>query len=118
MLAGGAMAAICAAGHAIAGWNMFYRPIRSAITDDLAVGVLTGMWHLITIHFALSASALGVGALQRGFGLAAWLIAAQFAAYAALYLLISLRLGGIFKLFQSIPFAATALLSAAGALSP
>jgi hypothetical protein len=49
--------------------------------------------------------------------LAAWLIAAQFAAYAAVYLLISLRLGGIFKLFQSLPFAATALLSAAGALS-
>ena len=66
MLAGAAMAAICAAGHTIAGWNMFYRPIRSAITDDLAGGVLTGMWHLITIHFALSALALGVGAvLQR-----------------------------------------------------
>jgi hypothetical protein len=118
MLAGAAMAAICAAGHAVAGWNMFYRPIRSAITEELAGGVLTGMWHLITIHFALSALALDVGAVERGLGSAAWLIAAQFAGYGALYLLISLRLGGIFKLFQSLPFAATALLSAAGALSP
>jgi hypothetical protein len=112
------MAAICAAGHAVAGWNRFYRPIRSAITVELAGGVLTGMWHLITIHFALSALALGVGAVHRGLGSAAWLIALQFAAYGAVYLLISLRLAGIFKLFQWLPFAATALLAAAGALSP
>jgi len=35
--------------------NMFYRPIKSAITNKLHVGILTGMWHLITIHFTLSA---------------------------------------------------------------
>jgi hypothetical protein len=54
------MASMCAAGHAIAGRKMFYRPIKSAITDELHAGVLTGMWHLITIHFVLSAVTLFV----------------------------------------------------------
>jgi len=48
MLAGGLMALICAVGHAIVGWSMFYRPISSVITSDLHAGVFTGMWHLIT----------------------------------------------------------------------
>ena len=115
MLAGGAMAAICAAGHAVAGRKMFYRPIRTAIKDDLA-GVFTGLWHLITIHFTLSALALGALAVRGGHDVAVGLIAAQFAGYAVVYLLISMRLGSAFKLFQWIPFAATALLAAAGAL--
>ena len=58
MLAGGLMVLICAAGHAIAGRNMFYRPIKSALRSELQAGVFTGMWHLITIHFTLSAVAL------------------------------------------------------------
>jgi hypothetical protein len=85
MLAGNLMALICAAGHAVAGWGMFYRPIRSAITSDLHAGVFAGMWHLITINFTLSALALLVlGAYGRQ-DAAAWLIAAQFAGYAATY---------------------------------
>jgi hypothetical protein len=48
---------------------------------------------------------------------AIWLVAAQFAGYAAIYLAISLRLGGVLKLFQWLPFAATAMLAAAGALA-
>jgi hypothetical protein len=116
LAAGGLMASICVAGHAIAGRKMFYRPIKSAITDELHAGVLTGMWHLITIHFVLSAVTLFVLSF-RGWGNAvAWLIAAQFAGYAALYLVISLRLGGALKLFQWIPFASTAILTAAGAV--
>ena len=117
MLAGGLMALGCAAGHAVAGLNMFYRPIKAAITNELHAAVLTGMWHLITISFALSALALFfLGAYGRR-DAAAWLIAAQFAGYATLYLAISLRLGGALKLFQWIPFAATAVLTAAGALA-
>ena len=69
MLAGGLMTLICALGDAIIGWSMFYRPISSVITD-LHAGVFTGMWHLITIHFALSAVALLVLA-ARGRGDAA-----------------------------------------------
>ena len=66
MLAGSLMALICAAGHAVAGWDMFYRPIRSTITSDLHAGVFAGMWHLITINFTLSALALLVlGAYGR-----------------------------------------------------
>jgi hypothetical protein len=121
MLAGGLMASICAAGHGVAGWTMFYRPISSAITNDFHAGVFAGMWHLITINFALSAlallvlaspalpSAAGRGGLGRQ-NAAAWLIAAQFAGYAVTYLVISLRLGGAWKLFQWLPFAATAIL--------
>jgi hypothetical protein len=117
MLAGGLMALSCAAGHAFAGLNMFYRPIKSAITNEIYAGILTGMWHLITIHFTLSAVAMLLLGARGQHGAVAWLIAAQFAGYAAIYLLISLRLGGVFKLFQWMPFAATAILAAAGALT-
>ena len=58
MLAGGLMALICAVGHGVSGRTMFYRPIGSAITSDFYAGVFAGMWHLITINFALSALAL------------------------------------------------------------
>ena len=117
MFAGGIMALTCAAGHAVAGLNMFYRPIKSTITNELQAGVLTGMWHLITIHFVLSALALFVLSAYRGQHAAAWLIAAQFAGYAALYLAISLRLGGALKLFQWMPFALTAIVAAVGAVN-
>ena len=117
MLAGSAMALLCAAGHALAGRGMFYRPIRSTMANDLHAGVFTGMWHLITINFTLSAIALFVlGTYGRG-DAAAQLIAAQFAGYAATYLAISLRLGGAWKLFQWLPFAATAILVAGGVLA-
>ncbi|SEF12053.1 hypothetical protein SAMN05444161_8679 [Rhizobiales bacterium GAS191] len=117
LLAGGLMALICTAGHAIAGRKMFYRPIRSAITNELHAGVLTGMWNLITIHFTLSAVALFVLGAQGRQNAVAWLIAAQFAGYAATYHVISLRLGGVLKLFQWLPFTSTAILAAAGALT-
>jgi hypothetical protein len=116
MAAGGLMASMCTAGHAIAGRKMFYHPIKLAITDRLHAGVLTGMWHLITIHFALSAVALFVLAARGRGDAAAWLIAAQFTTYAALYLVMSLRLGGVLKLFQWIPFGSTAILTAVGAV--
>jgi hypothetical protein len=97
------MASMCAAGHAIAGRKMFYRPIKSAI--------------LITIYFVLSAVTLFVLSF-RGWGDAvAWLIATQFAGYAALYLIISLRLGGALKLFQWVPFGSTAILTAVRAVA-
>jgi hypothetical protein len=83
--------------------------MRAALGDELQSGVLAGMWHLITIHFTLSAVAQHDAAV--------WLIAAQFAGYAATYIVISLRLGGALKLFQWIPFISTAILAAAGALA-
>ena len=117
MLAGGAMALICAAGHAVAGRGMFYRPIKADLRCELHAAVFTGMWHIITIHFTLSAIAL-VALSIRDLGHAvAWLVAAQFAGYAAVYVVISLRLGGALKLFQWIPFGVTAILSALGAIN-
>ena len=116
LLASGLMASVCAAGHAIAGAGIFYRPIKSTVTNELHAGVLTRMWHLITIHFTLSALALFILGTLGQQDAAVRLIAAQFAGYAATYLVISLRLGGVLKLFQWLPVAATAILAAAGAL--
>ena len=94
---------------------MFYQPMRSAIVDPLHGGVLAGMWHLITLHFILSAIALLLLGSQGAGGAVVWLVATQFASYAAAYLVISLRLGGATKLFQWIPFRSTAALAALGA---
>jgi len=117
MVAGGMMALICAAGHAVAGQSMFYRPISADLRSELHAGVFAGMWHIITINFTLSAIAL-VALSTRGHGDAvAWFVAAQFAGYATVYLVISLRLGGAMKLFQWMPFGAAAILSALGAMT-
>jgi hypothetical protein len=43
MLAGGTMALICAAGHAIAGYGMFYLPIKADLRSELHAGVFAGM---------------------------------------------------------------------------
>jgi hypothetical protein len=117
LLAGGLMALVCTLGHAIAGARMFYGPIKSGVTNELHGGVLTGMWHLITINFALSGLALFVVGAYGRQDMAIWLIAAQFAGYAATYLVISLRLGGVLKLFQWLPFISTAVLAALGGLT-
>ena len=117
MMAGGTMALICAAGHAIAGRSMFYTPIKSDLRSERRAAVFTGMWHIITINFTLSAIALiALGAGGHANAVAS-LIAAQFAGYAAVYLIISMRLGGALTLFQWVPFGATAILSALGAIA-
>jgi hypothetical protein len=115
MLAGGLSALACTAGHALAGVGMFYRPIRAGIADPLQAGVFTGMWHLITINFALSAIALIILSVYGPARGIAWLVAAQFAGYAAVYLAISFRLGGVLPLFQWMPFGFTAILAASAA---
>jgi len=94
---------------------MFYRPIKATIADPLQVGVFTGMWHLITIIFAVSAIALLVLGVYGSGRPVAWLVAAQFAGYAVVYVAISLRLGGVLRLFQWIPFGVTAILASIGA---
>ena len=117
MLAGGTMALICAAGHAIAGYGMFYLPIKADLRSELHAGVFAGMWHIITINFMLSAIALLVLGIRGHGDAVAWFVAAQFAGYAAVYLVISVRLSGALKLFQWLPFSATAILSALGAIT-
>jgi len=73
------------------------------------------MWHLITINFALSAIALIVLSIYGPVRAVALLVAAQFAGYAVVYRDISLRLGGVLRLFQWMPFGITAILAAIGA---
>ena len=114
MLAGGLSALVCTAGHALAGVGMFYRPIKTSVADPLQAGAFTGMWHLITINFALSAIALIVCGVYRPAREIGWLVAAH-AGYSAVYLAILLRLGGVLRLFQWMPFGLTAILAAIGA---
>jgi hypothetical protein len=111
MLAGGLIASISRACHAMAGSTRFYRPIKSAVANDLHAGVVTGCGTLITIHFTLSAVALFVLGAHGRQDAAVWLIAAQFAGYAATYLVLSLRLGGALKLFAWLPFACAKAVS-------
>ena len=117
-MAAAAMAAACAAGHGIAGRRMFYQPMRSALTNEIEAGVFAGMWHLITIHFGLSAVALAWSGVVGQPTIVGKVIAAQFAGYAVLYLVISLRLGGPLRLFQWMPFAATSALAGVSAVAP
>ncbi len=115
MLAGGVLGSACVFGHAVLGARMLYRPMEAAIVDDTLAGVLSAMWQLITICFAASAVVLFYLGAQDQRGAAAWLIAAQFAGCAMVYLVISLRMGGALKLAQWIPFALTAAVTAVAA---
>jgi hypothetical protein len=115
MLAGGLAALVCTAGHDFPGAAMFYRPIKGAIADQLQAGVFTGIWHLITFNFTLSAIALIVAGIYSLSNSILWSVAVQFAGCAAVYPAISLRLGGILPLFQWLPFAFTGILAAIGA---
>jgi hypothetical protein len=118
LLIAGFGALASAGGHAFAGEKMFHRPMRATLADRLHQGVLDNLWHIVTIHFAVSGIALLVGGLGRGDGLLASVISAQFWAYAALAFGISVRLGGIARLPQWMLFAVVALLAAVGASSP
>ncbi len=117
ILAAGVATLAAAGGHALAGPGMFYRPIQAMLADGLHRGVLAYIWHMITIHFVVSGLALVAAAMADRAGLLAWVVAAQFAGYAALSLAISLRVGDVRKLPQWTLFALVAVLAAAGGLS-
>lgn len=120
LLMAGLGALASAAGHAFAGEKMFHQPMRVALSDRLHQGVLDNLWHIVTVHFAVSGIALlfpGRG-LGRGDALLAWAVGLQFAAYAAVALGISLHLGVVTRLPQWMLFAVVALLTAVGASSP
>ena len=117
LLMAGLGALASAGGHAFAGAKVFHRPMRASLSDDLHQGVLDNLWYIVTINFAVSGIGLLAGGLGRGDALLALVVAAQFGAYAALALGISLRLGGVARLPQWTLFAAVALLAAFGALS-
>jgi len=106
-----------AGGHALAGEKKFRRPIHAVLSERLHQGILDNVWHIASIHFAASGIALLLGAFGRRDGLLAPVVSAQFGAYAALALGISLRLGGIAQLPQWMLFAAVAVLAALGASS-
>jgi len=114
----GLSALASAAGHAFAGEKMFHRPMRAALSDRLHQGVLDNLWHIVTVHFAVSGIALFFLGLGRGYALLACAVGLQFAAYAAVALGISLQLGAVTRLPQWMLFAVVALMTAVGASSP
>jgi len=116
IIAGGLLAAVCTAGHAWAGRDMYFRPIRSRLTDAVQASVFAGMWHFITIAFALSSLMLLACGIAGRSGSAVWLVAAEFAGYGAIDLVLSLRLGSLATLFQWMLFAGVGLLAAIGAV--
>jgi len=118
LLIAGLGALASAGGHALAGEKMFHRPMRAALSPRIHQGILDNVWHIVSIHFALSGIGLLVAALGRSDGLLASVVSAQFGSYAALALGISLRLGSIARLPQWMLFAIVALLAAFGAASP
>src|SRR5215475_6670707 len=118
LLMAGLGAIASAAGHAFAGEKMFHRPMRAALSDPLHQGVLDNLWHIVTVHFAVSAIALFFLGFARGDALLAWAVGLQFAAYAAVALGISLHLGAVTRLPQWMLFAVVALLTGVGASSP
>jgi hypothetical protein len=113
-LASGLIAAFCAAGHALAGHRMYFRPIKARLMDAGQCAVFSGMWHLITLHFALSSLALIVCGVQNWGGPVIWLIAAQFMGYGAIYLIVSVRLRAVGRLFQWMLFEAVGASAALG----
>lgn len=116
IIASGGLAAISAAGHILAGRTMFFQPIQAQLADRTQAAVFSGMWHFITAHFALSALVLlACGYVARP-DVAVALIAAQFAVYGVINLVLSLRLADVMRLAQWILFMAVALLAAIGLL--
>jgi len=117
IIASGLLAALCTAGHAVAGHKMYFRSIQLRLTDPTQSGVFSGMWHLITLHFAFSSLILLLYGAQGRPEMVVYLVAAQFGGYAVIYLILSLRLGGVGKLFQWMPFAGVGLLAVIGGMS-
>ena len=66
----------------------------------------------------LSSLALLVIGIYGRSNLVAWFIAAEFAGYAMIIFVLSVRLGGASKLFQWVLFAGVGLLATIGAIEP
>lgn len=91
-LAAGLTSAAVAAIHARAGGRDVVRPLLAGNLPDEPRRVLHAVWHMVTADLILAAAALIGLALSRqpGGNMVAWLLAAHFVAYTAVFLVISL----------------------------
>ncbi|MFE6286153.1 hypothetical protein [Streptomyces sp. NPDC057877] len=94
-LAAGLTSAGVAAVHARAGGRDVVRPLLAGDLPDEPRRVLHSVWHMVTADLVLAAAALIGLALYHhpGANMVAWLLAAHFTAYAAVFLWISLAAG-------------------------
>ncbi len=113
--ASGLLGASCTAGHALAGHHKYFLPIKARLHDAEQSAIFSGMWHLITLHFGLSSLALIYCGFWNVGAPIVWLIAAQFLAYGAIYLVLSVRLRGLGRLFQWTLFGAVGVSASVGA---
>ncbi|MEU9572350.1 hypothetical protein AB0D62_21240 [Streptomyces massasporeus] len=91
-LAAGLTSAGVAAVHARAGGRDVVRPLLAGNLPDEPRRVLHAVWHMVTADLILAAAALVGLSIYRhpGGNMAAWLLAAHFMTYAAVFLVISL----------------------------
>lgn len=94
LLSAGSVAAVVAAIHLILGHVDPVQPLMRSALADIPKRTLHAVWHLVSVDLVLGASALfylGI-AHPAGGGLVAGVLAAHFAAYAAVFLVLALRL--------------------------
>ncbi|MGV9314206.1 hypothetical protein ACWDR0_18795 [Streptomyces sp. NPDC003691] len=120
-LTAGAVAAGTAAIHIAAGHRDVVRPLLSSGMPDEPRRALHAVWHMVSADLVLSAAALFWIALADDSAAAravAWFTAAHFAAYTAVFLVITLSAGWprpLLRLPQWILLLPVAALTAAGA---
>lgn len=121
LLSAGITAAGVAVVHLIGGHRDVVRPLLSCGLSDEPKRVLHAVWHMVTVDLVLSAAALVHLALAEdtsATGPMAWFVAAHFAAYAAVFLVVTLSAGWpkpLLRLPQWILLLPVAALTAAGA---
>lgn len=94
LLSAGVLTAVVAAIHLLLGHVDPVRPLLGSALAEIPKRTLHAVWHLVSVDLVLGASALlylGV-AHPMGSGLLAAVLAAHFGAYAAVFLVLALRL--------------------------
>ncbi|WP_251070698.1 hypothetical protein [Streptomyces sp. ISL-96] len=106
--------------HAIAGGRDVVRPLLAGSLPDEPRRVLHAVWHMVTADMVLAAAALIWLALRDrpGSDTIAWLLAAHFVAYSAVFLAVSLAASWskpLLRLPQWMLLLPVAVLAAVGA---
>ncbi|MFE1441171.1 hypothetical protein [Streptomyces sp. NPDC058739] len=121
LLAAGITASGVAAVHLAGGHRDVVRPLLSCGLADEPRRVLHAVWHMVSVDLVLSAAALVYLALSDDrsvTGPMAWFVAAHFAAYTVVFLVVTLSVGWpkpLLRLPQWILLLPVAVLTAAGA---
>lgn len=120
LICAGSLAGVAAGIHLVLGHVDPVQPLLSSSLSEIPKRTLHAVWHLVSVDLALATFVLlYLGIVQpAGSGLAAEILAAHFAAYAAVFLVLAVQLdrarGGL-ALPQWLLLLPVAVLSAIGA---